>query len=195
VTSSVSHRLRTSLLALLVIGSLAIARPARAEDPVPPDAPSPPTWYGWQTLLLDVSATAVWGAALQTQTSSAQNTTLIAGLALYGLAPVVHLAHGNFRKAGLSAVLRVGFPAAGLLVGALLGAAADGRVSGTSGDDISATALFGAAGFLGGFVAAMAVDDSVVAREPRPPGPLSEVRPLFVPTTGGGGTFALAGRF
>jgi hypothetical protein len=144
--------------------------------------------------MLDVGATALWGIALRTQTSSAQNTTLIAGLALYGLAPVVHLAHGNLRKAGLSAALRVGFPAAGLLVGALLGAAADGRVSGTSGDDISATALFGAAGFLGGFIAAMAVDDSVVAREPRPPGPLSEVQPLFVPATGGG-TFALAGRF
>jgi hypothetical protein len=185
-----------------------------AEDPVPPpvpvpvDEPVPPVtrrvtargpargpWYGWQTLLVDGVATGAWFLVLRGDLASGAKMTAYVGLAAYGLAPIVHLAHGHPGKAGLSLLMRVGFPAVGLAAGALLGTALDGHAGSSSGDEeIPAAAIFGLLGGIGGLAAAMAVDDAVVSREPRRSEGVSSLTPLFVPSSGGG-TFALAGRF
>lgn len=118
--------------------------------------PSPSTrrptshWYGWQTLIAD-------GAALATTAVAP-----VGGLALYCTgAPIVHLAHGRIKNAGLSVGLRVAGPFVGGLIGYGIGRAGDGDRGVSYG-----TAILAFLGLVGGGVGAIVVDHAVIAREP-----------------------------
>jgi hypothetical protein len=180
----------------LAVAGLALASPrlARADDEDPPPVGGPPAvWYGWQTLAVDAGATALLDLATRVKTARSQEAALVAGLAVYGFGgPAVHLAHGEVKKAGESLALRVGLPLAGALVGALAGGALCGEGGGD--DEVDCPAILGGLGFLGGGIAAIAVDGAALARTSAKPSGVASVQPVLVPRTGGGG-FSLAGRF
>ena len=169
------------------------------------DRPAEPrtTWYGWQTLLADVSANALAAAAIRvaeaangTDTRQSYETgaqVLIgAAVVVYGLGgPVVHLANGHAGKAAGSLGLRLALPVVGALAGLLLARATCDR--GGEGD-VPCDAIAGVFGFFGGIAAAVAIDAAVLARGPAEPATGSRLQAAFVPA-GGGGTFVLGGGF
>lgn len=86
---------------------LSLPSAARADD-----------WYGWQTLATDATAdTLLVGGGLFGESKEAA----IAAAALYTFGgPIVHVAHGEWGRAGISLGLRLGLPTLGGLVGGAL---------------------------------------------------------------------------
>jgi hypothetical protein len=74
-------------------------------------------WYGWQTLIADAAAAGILagGLASSGQTESALLWTSAVTYASAG--PLVHVAHGDSRGAGISLGVRVGAPLGGMVVG------------------------------------------------------------------------------
>jgi hypothetical protein len=127
----------------------------RAKDPPRSDDPLSVTkWYGWQTLAVDAGTL---GVALTTKgatgSSPAALGVLASGYALGG--PIVHLAHGSLIKAGESFGLRLALP----VIGGLIGAAFERCAFQCTGGIYTVT------GVLIGYVAAVAIDSAVIARE------------------------------
>ncbi len=130
----------------------------RAPGPEPADATE---WYGWQTLLVDLSWIAVAGAGAATK-----STGLVAlGLLGYPIGvPVVHGLHGESARAGSSFALRLGLPLLAGVVGAGIGSASEGKDCG----ELCGFATLGGAflGLAGGALAAIVID---AARSSAPP--------------------------
>ena len=148
--TTVMRRASTSLLAALALFHAAQAsalenRPVAWADEAP--AASSRVWYGWQILLVDVSAFA--GAALSIRTSGTLSTTLgVVGIGGYlAGGAIVHAAH---RRSGAlvggSIALRVVLPLLGGFVGAAAGYSGEcGSGSTNSGDGQSLSGLCGLA--------------------------------------------------
>lgn len=108
-------------------------------------------WYGWQTLSTDAFAYAELMVAVK------RKSLLDAGIAVvtYVVAPpVVHLAHGEYARAGWSLGRRIALPLAGGAIGYVVLLPFDC-------DDCEK--LSGPLGFLGGILANTVID-AVVAR-------------------------------
>lgn len=202
------------LIIAALLGSLALPATARAAEPTAPAEESSPAatptpasvrWYGWQPLVVDLGsiATKVGGGFVR---GAGTAPIEIVGGAGYVLgAPLIHLAHGQADKAGVSIALRTLVPGVGALVGVLLASIAfpNGTVS-QSGDSVSAVdksvyqALGGFIGFGAGAVAGIVVDDVVVAKEkaapPAPPDSHPTIEPRVVGVRGGA-TFGIGGTF
>jgi hypothetical protein len=178
------------------------ARVARAEEVGRP-AETRTSWYGWQTLLADGGAIALWAVAdavddprLAPNASRgrafASNALYVSGFAVYAIVPpVIHLAHGSRDKALVSAGLRLGAPLLGALVGYAIGAAiGDGPCR--EGNPCSVT---GAGIGLGAGVGTAMIVDAVVL--PWAPADRADViRPqVALRPTPGGGCVLLSGRF
>ena len=164
---------RTARLAALVV--LTASSIGRTQEP------PPRVWYGGQTLLVDAVAVGVGvgGAATHSDTGAA---VVAAGVLTFLVAPpIVHLAHGNGRRAGHDALTRVSL----VVLGAAAGLAAaelaapqcpsDGDVAPISGRCVSGsyrtyTDVF-LTGLLAGALGASAVDATVYAWEPQPAPP------------------------
>jgi len=137
-------RLRCVLAAAAVFLALS-SSPAHAEE----------EWYGYQ-----VAAPDVVGGVLILAGAEAENAGLIAlGVSgvLFG-GPIVHAAHGNWGRAGVSFGLRVGAPILGASLGAALGSSGGGK---GALDAIT----YGIVGGVLGYVAAAAFDIGYLARE------------------------------
>jgi hypothetical protein len=184
---------------MALLASVGIARPARAEAPSGTET----TWYGWQTLALDATAIALWGAAAAFDDAryaspsystygELSDAAIAAGFVVYLLGPpLLHLGHGNGEKVATSLLLRLGLPIAGALVGGAVGRAA----LGSGGDaDVPYPLAAGIVGFVAGGIAAMAIDAAVVARKPVACRSAPAIQPVVVPLAGGA-RFVLAGRF
>lgn len=149
-------------------------RVARAPTVPPPpqsiDETTPErVWYGWQTLLNDAAATGLFIGALElghgdlydTGGSLGANALATLGIAGYvGGAPVIHLVHGRPGYAGGSALLRIGLPLIGGVVGN--GAATCPPPEGDYGNCGLPELLVG---FVGGLVAASVIDSALFAWE------------------------------
>ena len=114
-------------------------------------------WYGYQILATDVGGWALGVAGARFDATPV--TVLGAGAILLG-GPIVHVAHGNFARAGVSAGLRFG----GTLVGAGLGllVAESGSSSSNPFRGLAGILVGGAIGYLAGAI----TDIAVVAHEP-----------------------------
>jgi hypothetical protein len=115
-----------------------------------PAEPTPPRtdWYGWQTLVPDVTGIALMGTGLS---YGGDRSLFLAGAGIYLLgAPVIHFVHARPGEGSADLILRAGLPVAGFLVGAVGGL--DGALL----------------GFLGGAVAASLIDTIWLARKPVP---------------------------
>lgn len=120
-------------------------------------------WYGWQTLVIDVTSLAVLitGAAATSPSNEWGDTLVVAGLGGYLLgAPITHVVHDSPGRGLGSLALRAGIPFLGGVVGL---SASEGC---TSGDDnvgcrIGAAALGGVLGM----VAAAAIDATLLGHE------------------------------
>lgn len=134
-----------ALVAAAVAVALTLpAAPARAET----------EWYGFQVIGTDVVGWTLFlgGVKIETwQLGAVGFGTLLLG------GPVVHLAHGNYGRAGISFGMRAAGPALGLAVG--------GLVASKHKELLFEGPLTGA--FLG-YLAAAIVDIAVVAREDGP---------------------------
>lgn len=117
-------------------------------------------WYGWQTLLTDSASVAFFVVAAEEGSSG----VFFAGLGTYLLGgPIVHAAHGEGRKAGMSFGLRLASPLLSAGTGYLIG---DLACSDTSKNrEFPCPAVFALAGYLAGFVFASVLDASVLARQ------------------------------
>lgn len=129
--------------------------------PRPADAPvvQPATkreWYGWQVLLVDAGSILVMIGGAAAQSGAVAGT---GGLIYLGGPAVVHWAHGNVAKGFGSMGLRLGAPFAGALLGFGVGAAS------CSSDRTSCAAVGAGLGFLGGYLAGIAVDAGLLAYE------------------------------
>lgn len=182
------RRERRLLLPVLIlfVGLLA-PRFAAAQHVYAPGKPEMETrWYGWQTVLLDISTLAV---------SLAAESPHAAGISYLAAGPLVHVLHGQYENAGISAALRVLAPAVGAAPGLILMTSCDGWGCLPGG----LAALVGAGA--GGLVAVV-VDAAVLSKErvPAPPeSPPDEARAMRVrPTVGltnSGATAGLVGTF
>ncbi len=106
-------------------------------------------WYGWQTLLSDGAALALFGAAA----SDGGSGVATASVGMYALGgPSVHAVHGTFGKAAARLGVRLGFPRVGA---AVLSAGKDGW------DAVGGIVIGGGIGIL----AAIALDAAWLARE------------------------------
>lgn len=166
--------------------------------PPPAVAPAEPTverWYGWQTLLADTGVLTLaigLGGAVDERDEAAVIGAVVAGVGAFALAgPIVHAAHGHWRKAGGSLALRGGL----LLLGGALGYAIGEESCGQYVYDHEGCGIGeGAAGLVIGGVLAIIADSAILARDqvPLPARPAPAV--TFTPLRGGGG-LALFGRF
>jgi hypothetical protein len=124
---------RTS--ACVAIASLVLAAHsavAFAQQPIVPQngpivgsSPAAPRWYGWQALAIDATAALVPYVAYRVQPSStlagesapvaAINVT--APIIFLAGGPIIHAAHHQYRRMGLSLALRVLLPVIGGLIG------------------------------------------------------------------------------
>jgi hypothetical protein len=153
--------------------------------------PARPTrrWYGWQTLLVDAAA---FGIATTTDINVdyLSQPTGVAVVGLYTLGgPGVHLAHGNVGRAIGSFALRLGLPAAGWVIGS------------AGGNDVG-SAITGVLLAASGYLAAVAIDASVLSWDIRD-APRDAARPTprrltvapSVGVTPRGGSIGLIGAF
>jgi hypothetical protein len=182
------------------LAALALASPARAfadDDadgaprPIRVDlreqggAPRERVWYGWEPLVADAAAMVSYGAGLAVHGKALSD----AGLGLYGAAsPTIHVLHDHAGKAVASFFLRVGAPLAlGVAGYALAPSRGDGLLASPS-DGPPAAAQIGVAV---GMLAAIAIDDALLAREEisSPAGAPRDalvVRPTAAPVRDGG---------
>lgn len=90
---------------LVVLASLFFASTASADET---------RWYGWQTLAVDAASVVVAAAAAHVDTESPSTRPFVTAGLVGGVggflvgAPIVHLAHGEYRHAGASLGLHGG---------------------------------------------------------------------------------------
>ena len=122
-----------------------------------------PRWYGYQTMMVDVSAVLLGFSSVAT---GAAGGVAAAGTYVVGT-PIVHLAHGNYAAFGISLGMRTGGP----LLGGLVGFGAGMGVGGCDSSNGYCAVPFAGAlvGAVGGMLAAVVVDAAVFAKEPREP--------------------------
>jgi len=180
-----------------------VPEPASAEAPDNPPAPAPPLatrtlWYGWQTMLTDGGAVALWlladaaheahfthGSAYE----QAATAAVVLGFGAYALGgPAVHAVRGAWGRAGGSLALRLGLP----LVAGALGL---GLSKSACGDSESCPAGYALVGLMLGGVAASAIDAAALAYERVPASTRGLLGFSLLPTPGGGGAVSLVGRF
>jgi hypothetical protein len=219
VAQAGAMRFPNRLLGVLVLAGLsspALAAQTNNSDEPPPPAPTPamvPHWYGGRIIAADVTSILVTfvlpEAVLPSRPyvypddindhGSVKNTMTTVGLiSLVGTPALIHLAHGNSPAALKSLGLRVGLPAAGLLVSvAIL----------KGGRDCDETCALGGAGMTllvmgAGMLGAGLYDVLVLARDEHPAAvTTANARKGFtlagavpVPRSGGG-TLNLVGTF
>src|SRR5262245_38497416 len=117
-------------------------------------APSPAyaetRWYGEQVLGTDALSWALLGAALKAEEAG----PAIAGVATYVVGgPIVHLAHENFGRAGISLSMRTAAPILGAAIGSVIDRNPEHDPSGL------------VVGLLIGWVGAQIVDIAVIASD------------------------------
>jgi hypothetical protein len=162
-------------------------RPAAGDEPPPPSfAPASsvgPTWYGWQTLMADAADLGLLLVALETSNgsgsdgNSGSHAAAALGAAFFiAPAPLIHLAHGQGARAGISFGLRLGLPLLLGGIGMITGQGSCGNASPppSSGSlDLSGLQCVGAAvqgAVIGGAVGmgfTVLVDASALAWAPR----------------------------
>jgi hypothetical protein len=155
----------TALLLTVLVAAGPAGSPLPAGDPwvsLPEEAPPATHWYGWQTLLADLGAITLGVAALsQSDSRSLARPLGVASAALYlGGGPAIHFVHGQAAEGIEDALLRLGAPVAGALIGAATASCpktGDGSLCGLD---------RAAIGFVAGVAAAAIVDAAVLAREP-----------------------------
>jgi len=179
----------------------ALARPAFAD---PGATPVPPLgaheWYGWQTALVDVASLGTMpleaSSASFARTPSATYLFLTSAWGYVLGPPIVHAAHGYWRRGAADLALRAG----AVTVGAVLGGAATGSPS--------CNALYVSCitsrpdgpmvGALVGAMLASIVDASFLSWDPGAPAESPPPRFTLVPVaqiTPLGGAFGVSGRF
>jgi hypothetical protein len=187
-----------------LVATVALSARAQAEGPfegtpepvAPPIAPGSSEhepaarWDGSWALATD-------GAAIMFTTLGLGNgepSLLLAGAGIYLLgAPSIHLVHSQTGKAAHSFLLRVALPVLAGVIGYQVGASTwtDDHTSDSHNDEMMAAFGGLVIGALAGAVAAVVIDDVLLARKPiQSPG----FSIAFVPTTRSA-TLALAGRF
>ena len=152
-----------------------------------PPEPATRTWYGYQTLLTDGAAVAMFagGAATDHAALGAGSGALTYFLA----APLVHLAHDNRSGAGKSLALRLLAPVGGALVGGTFGYAIEGK-----GDyALLAPLLFGIGGAMVGAGVASLVDAFAFARTKPDASSITAIPSIAL--TPKGASIGLGGRF
>jgi hypothetical protein len=167
--------------------------------PIAPAVPVPERWYGWQTLLTDAGAitlTIALTASADEHDDAAVIGAFVIGASAFALgAPIVHVAHGHWGKAGISLALRLGLSLIGGAIGAGVGA---DSCSQYVYDHEGCAVGYGVLGLIAGATTALIVDAAGLAREPAPaPAPVpARNDPVFVftPLRSGGG-LTLVGRF
>jgi hypothetical protein len=182
-------RIMRILILSLAFLAPAVASVARAEPPPPVGptiaAPQPPVvvsqraWYGWQTLLVDGAATGLLVASIPIQSNDANVPLFVGGLGTFALgAPIAHVAHDHPWRGLGSLGLRLGLPAIGLAVGAMVAptVAGDHPNDTTGAGAVSEMIAGGLVGAGIGAVAAMAIDASVLAWDSGPAAPRDSSR-------------------
>lgn len=129
------------------------AQPSSAGASRPEPEPAETEWYGWQTLLVDLSWIAVSGAG------AAKGSSGLVALGLLGYpigVPVVHGLHGKGGRAASSFALRLGLPLLAGMVGAGIGSAGESKNC----DEVCGFAALGGAylGMATGALAAILID-------------------------------------
>ncbi|MEZ4402954.1 MAG: hypothetical protein R3B06_23230 [Kofleriaceae bacterium] len=149
--------MRRLVTLVVLVGGLGVAAtPSRADRG---------TWYGWQTLGVDAVADVTMVGGLVEGRHGVAVATV--GLAVYALGPpLVHAAHGNWGRGGVSVAMRVGGPLVGGLVGSALCVDRTGFLR-----CLGSTVI----GVVAGAVVAQAVDGAVVAYEDAPSAPVQLV--------------------
>ena len=163
--------------------------------PIAPATPVKERWYGWQTLLTDAGAitlTIVLTANADERDDVAVIGAFVIGASTFALgAPIVHGAHGNWGKAGVSVALRLGLSLIGGAIGAGIGA---DSCSQYVYDHEGCAIGYGALGLIAGATTAVIVDATVLARELVPAPARDHAMLMFTPVRSGGG-LTLVGRF
>jgi hypothetical protein len=123
--------------------------------------PQEPTWYGWQTLIVDGAALSLTVAAFSRANSSGNSAATL--LELSGITyvigpPIVHWAHGNVGKGFGSLGMRLVAP----VLGAGIGCALD-----QSGGELGCLGGLALGGFAG-IVLAVVLDNALLAYDPAP---------------------------
>lgn len=185
------HPARMWGVGVLVCAALGRSGVAKAAEPVSTASPAPARatlerrsaerWYGYQTLLADAGALAVLIAGVATDDrGTGQGIQVVAGITFALGGPIVHLAHARPGASLASLGLRLGLPLAGALAGMGLAALAPD-------DDGDEYVVGSALGLLGGVAGAVALDATLVAREPEAvvAFPVSRWRPALVLGRGG----------
>jgi hypothetical protein len=141
------------------------------------------SWYGWQTLTIDVGAGSLAWYGKQTKDGRDLPVgSMILSLGASGLvlgAPIAHFAHGRVRTGALSMGMRVGLPAAGLGIAALAGAKED--------------ATFGALAL--GMATASILDATLLAWKPQVETKRVSITPTAAWDGARGGTVGVVGAF
>jgi hypothetical protein len=143
-------------------------------------------WYGWQTLLSDAAAVTLMAALPLEVGVYAGAGVFVAG------APLIHAAHGQPGRMGISFALRLIPPVA---LGGSLALASSCTNNGEDflGCEIGIL-LLGFTASVAAAATAITLDAAVLAKkEARPPSSLA-LAPMVLPTLGGA-TFGLAGTF
>jgi hypothetical protein len=170
-------RLRYRVLVVATLGlASAGARAAAADGQLPvaatrqdgSHADAGLEWYGAPMIATDAAgAGLLFGSvvALDLHHPRVAAPLAVGGLGLYLLGgPIVHLAQGRTEVGAASLGVRVGLPVAGAAGGFLTFAVAASRCSG-DGCQLTWAAVGGTFGLLGGMLAAVAVDDVLLARK------------------------------
>lgn len=143
---------------------------ARNAEPGQQPRTTEATWYGWQVLIADVATV---GLTVTAANTDASDVLIPAAFGNYLLAaPVIHAAHGNWGRAGLSLGVRTVIPVA---TGGIFYAASRCDPPSTSNPDADPGWCFdGVAAAFGavlGAVVASAVDSSAIAWKRQQPAP------------------------
>jgi hypothetical protein len=156
------------------------------------NAEPPQRWYGWQTLLIDAAALSVVITGVIVAEDSRRTEEIGLGMVIGGVIgglagpPLVHVAHGKWDNAGISAGFRLG--GAAVVFGS---AAACSSERGSCSDGWAFLALIGVLAYPIAVIA-----DAANAYEDVPPG--EEARVTIAPwatAVRGGGALGMQGAF
>jgi hypothetical protein len=207
-------RRRAFLIAASLAFPLALTLTARAAEPigaapevsvVPMGAAVPERWYGWQSLMVDLSSVATMAGGAFVRGAGTAPIEIV-GAAGYLLgAPLVHIAHDQGGNVGTSLALRTAVPGVAALLGVLIAWAAFPHGTETGVGDhyvgIDKSVYQAEGGFIGfgaGAIAAIVVDDAIIAKEKVPPPVDSGSHLTIEPRVAGvrgGATFGIGGTF
>jgi hypothetical protein len=146
-------------------------------------------WYGAPILLMDIASLGAFlgGTAAADHGYAVGGGLMIVGAGTYLLGgPIVHLTERGTRAGFASLGLRAGLPVGGALVGAIVGAVVGSKASCGANETcgLGGMAIGFVLGFLGGGVAAIAVDNGVLAyKSPTPRWPALALTPVYHPAT------------